>query len=468
MRVLVLRHGRVRRVRRRARGIEPGTVEGGCAGTARGQSGTSPRGTRSPQRRASALFPSRAVTPNARHSALASAQKVHLRRRAGARHGVVRRRGGGGHPGRGRAGRTRGEGRVRTGDRWEVGGGRRRYLCYFRLFRSCRDFLWTSIKTALRGGAHTCGALVAHSERARARASPRPTGRSRRTSPSPRASRAPCDHSSREGEPPRPSNARSSPRHVLEAARPLARSGSRQRRTRWRPRSRAPPAQARAPSYREAAPRSPPPRPATTSRRAPSSRRRREAARAGATSDARRPAAEAKSNRTRPYASSPRRRRAPVAARSSVPGRGRVMFATSRVPRGALGPCTAACTCLPCPPSRRRGGCVDPRAGGATTRRRRRRADLIHLAAGDLYGASHAAGQARAPPPTPGSARDGVSPRWRTTPRAGSSPTSSRCSRVGGRRRRAEDRRRRNVSAPGVSPESRRTAPDASRRLPRR
>ena len=77
-----------------ARGNRTGDREGGCAGTARGQSGTSPRGTRSPRRGASSRFP-RLVPLFFRRTRVrvAGGAEGHLRRRAGARHGVVRRRG---------------------------------------------------------------------------------------------------------------------------------------------------------------------------------------------------------------------------------------------------------------------------------------------------------------------------------------------------------------------------------------
>ena len=224
----------------------------------------------------------------------------------------------------------------------------------FGFFRSCRDFLWTSIKTALRGGAHTSDSRRAFRARARARSPthgslpaniPEPPGR-RRTS------RAPCDHSSREGESlSRPSNARSSPRRGMAArlARALGFTPTQDQvaSARW---ARGP-AQARAELYREAAAALAATAPghdaATRAEFAPSDVRRLEAEQPPSRVAC---AAEAK---TKPDASRrvstppPRWQCAPPPSR----GRGRVCSRRRACLEARSWPCTAACTCLPCPPS---------------------------------------------------------------------------------------------------------------------
>ena len=156
----------------------------------------------------------------------------------------------------------------------------------------------------------------------------------------------------------------------------------------------------------------------------------------------------------------------PVAVRaSSVPGAGAGLFATSRVPRGALVALYGGVYVPPVPP-------VTPGADGvavvipapAAADDDAALAYLIHLAAGGyLDGAAHAAA-ARAAADAGKCAGWGVAalanhpPRgvepnvvavdveWAETPARGGSPTAERL-------------------RAGVSPESRRTAPDASRRF---
>ena len=332
-------------------------------------------------------------------------------------------------------------------------------------FWSCRDFLWTSIKTALRGGAHTSDSRRAF--RARARALPRPTGRSRRTSPSPRVvatSRAPCDPPRerraspvrRTPDPPRAMSGMAArlaralgftptQDQVASALLGVPRAGAR----RALPRSRG-----RARRHRD------PPR-RRDARRVRAVRR--EAARGGATSFARPPAR-------------PRQKTKPDASRASLvaaaagggarllrPGGGAGLFATSRVPRGALVALYGGVYVPPVPP-------VTPGADGvavvipapAAADDDAALAYLIHLAAGGcLDGAAHAAA-ARA------AADAGKCAGWGVAALA-TPPARGRAQRRRGGRRVGGDAGARRIADGGTSPRRSlagvSTAPDASRRF---